>query len=71
MAIWDINADVLAKVRDRIGDDVTSIQVDIMDPDGVQAAQEASLSVLGSVQIWQSLADEGEVSTLAVNTGRS
>jgi 2-dehydro-3-deoxy-L-rhamnonate dehydrogenase (NAD+) len=51
VAIWDMSPGALAEARNKIGEGMTGIRVDITDPITVHAAQEETLSALGGVDI--------------------
>lgn len=51
VAIWDMSPGALASARDTIGSGVTTIRVDISDPEDVHAAREETLSALGGIDI--------------------
>ena len=51
VAIWDRSADALAAGQEAAGDGATGVQVDIADPNAVQAACEQTLAALGGIDI--------------------
>jgi 3-oxoacyl-[acyl-carrier protein] reductase len=51
VAIWDRSPDALAAAREAAGEEATGVQVDIADPNAVQAACDRTLSTLGGIDI--------------------
>jgi 2-dehydro-3-deoxy-L-rhamnonate dehydrogenase (NAD+) len=51
VAIWDRSPDALAAAREAAGEEATGVQVDIADPNAVQAACDRTLSTLGGIHI--------------------
>ena len=51
VAIWDRSPDALAAAREAAGEGATGVQVDITDPNAVQAACDRTLSTLGGIDI--------------------
>jgi 2-dehydro-3-deoxy-L-rhamnonate dehydrogenase (NAD+) len=51
VAVWDMSEDALALARDSIGASVTTIRVDITDPQAVERARDETLEALGGIDI--------------------
>ncbi len=51
VAIWDRSADALAAAREKVGSNVTAVEVDITDPGAVERARQETLSALGGIDI--------------------
>jgi len=51
VAVWDMSEDALALAGDRIGAGVTTIRVDITDPQAVERARDETLAALGGIDI--------------------
>jgi 2-dehydro-3-deoxy-L-rhamnonate dehydrogenase (NAD+) len=51
VAVWDMSEDALALARDSIGASVTTIRVDITDPQAVETARDETLEALGGIDI--------------------
>jgi 2-dehydro-3-deoxy-L-rhamnonate dehydrogenase (NAD+) len=51
VALWDVSPDALSAARERIGEGVTAVGVDLVDPDGVARAGERTLQDLGGIDI--------------------
>ena len=51
VAVWDMSEDALALARDSIGASVTTIRVDITDPQAVERARDETLAVLGGIDV--------------------
>lgn len=51
VAVWDMSEDALALAGDSIGASVTTIRVDITDPQAVERARDETLAALGGIDI--------------------
>lgn len=51
VAVWDMSEDALALAWDSIGASVTTIRVDITDPQAVERARDETLAALGGIDI--------------------
>jgi 2-dehydro-3-deoxy-L-rhamnonate dehydrogenase (NAD+) len=51
VAVWDMSEDALALAGDSIGASVTTIRVDITDPQAVERARDETLEALGGIDI--------------------
>ncbi|KFG69360.1 SDR family NAD(P)-dependent oxidoreductase [Microvirga sp. BSC39] len=51
VAVWDMSEDALALAGDSIGAGVTTIRVDITDPQAVERARDETLAALGGIDI--------------------
>jgi 3-oxoacyl-[acyl-carrier protein] reductase len=51
VAIWDRSPDALKAAQDSVGEGVTGVQVDITDPNAVEAACDRTVSALGGIDI--------------------
>ncbi|MCB5175710.1 MULTISPECIES: SDR family NAD(P)-dependent oxidoreductase [Microvirga] len=51
VALWDLSQDAIAAAQQKIGANVTAVQVDVTDPDAVSAACEKTVSAMGGVDI--------------------
>ncbi|MBJ6128539.1 SDR family NAD(P)-dependent oxidoreductase [Microvirga splendida] len=51
VAVWDLSEDALARARDSFGASVTTIRINITDPQAVESAREETLEALGGIDI--------------------
>lgn len=51
VAIWDMSPDALSSAQEALGTGVTTVRVDIANPNAVAAAREETLSALGGIDI--------------------